>query len=97
MRFLAERQSFYCSFFLHILCAFIAIVAETSVLTTSPEAFELSLRGALEITSFALSDPFSLVAFELPLLRLGALELTYIAHIRGTRARYIALKGGAGA
>ena len=42
LRFLAERQRFYCSFFIHILCASIAIMAETGVLTTPPEAFDLS-------------------------------------------------------
>jgi hypothetical protein len=80
LHFLAERQRFYCLFFLHILCASIANVAETGVITTPPEAFELLLKRSTAITYFALSEPFSLVAFEfeLPLLRLDALELTLL-------------------
>ncbi len=80
LHFLAERQRFYRLFFFRILCASIANVAETGVFTTSPEAFELLLKWSTAITSFALSEPFSLVAFEfeLPLLRLGVLELTLL-------------------
>ncbi len=88
LHFLAERQRFYCLIFYRFLCASIANVAETGVLTTSPEAFELLWKRSTAITSFVLSEPFSLVAFEfeLPLLRLG------IAHIRGTRARVLLSK-----
>ena len=81
LHFLAERQRSYCLIFFCNLCASIANVAETGVFTTSPEAFELLFKKrSTAITSFALSEPFSLVAFEfeLPLLRLGVLELTLL-------------------